>query len=610
MVLKAAIIVLILAVAVVYFTKNRNNTDEQISLNSSYDYIILGAGSAVCVLTNRLSENPESSVLILEAGGSELENDNISIPLAFANIQLSKQDWMFRSVPQKKACLAMRDKRCSWPQGRVLGGTRNMNSMQYIRGSRHDYDGWAREGCTGWSYRDVLPYFIKSEDVQIPELQKSEYHGKGGYLSVSDGTATPLNKKIYARAMEELGYPITDCNGKSQIGYCSSQETVNNGERCSTVKAFLRPAMGRRNLHVSMNSHVTKILIKDKKAVGDTFVKDNRKHVIMAHKEVIVSAGAVSSPQILMLSGIGPKEHLESKGIPVVADLPVGDNLQDHVMTFLEFHDNSSTVASLAKVSSPITILQYLAMKSGSLGKTHLEGTAFLTDDEILPPYSQFHFSSIAYAPEITQLFIDNLNIDKKLKQGKEKEFQEKIDKNIGTFIVLPILLHPKSRGTIRLQSDDPFDPPLIDPNYLDHPDDIKTFLRGVRKCLRLGNTEAFQSIGASPQDPLEAYTPQCDEFPIDSDEYWFCRLRHYTYTVYHPTSTCRMGAKDDLTAVVDSELRVRRIPNLRVVDASVMRNIPSGNTNAPTIMIAEKAADMIRNIDSVKSIREKIGQL
>ncbi|XP_048768061.2 alcohol dehydrogenase [acceptor]-like [Ostrea edulis] len=610
MVLKVAVIVLILAVAVVYFTKNRNNTDEQILLNSSYDYIILGAGSAGCVLANRLSENPESSVLILEAGGSELENINISIPLASGSVQLSKEDWMFRSVPQKKACLAMRDKRCGWPRGRVLGGTSNLNYLQYIRGSRHDYDGWAREGCAGWGYRDVLPYFIKSEDVQIPELQKSEYHGKGGYLSISDGTATPLNEKVYARAMAELGYPTTDCNGKSQIGYCPSQETVKNGERCSTVKAFLRPVMGRKNLHVSMNSHVTKILIKDKKAVGVTFVKDNKKHVIVANKEVIVSAGAVSTPQILMLSGIGPKEHLKSKGIPVIADLPVGDNLQDHIMTFIDFHDNSSSVASLATISSPITILQYLAMKSGSLSKTHLEGTAFLTDNKKLPPHLQFHFFSISYVPEITQEYIDNLNLDPKLKEGKEKEFQERKDKNIGTFVVLPILLHPKSKGTIRLQSDDPFDPPLIDPNYLDHPDDIKTFLRGVRESLRLGDTKAFQSIGASPQDPLEAYAPQCDDLPRDSDEYWVCRLRHYTFTVYHPTSTCRMGAKDDPTAVVDPELRVRGIPNIRVVDASVMRNVPSGNTNAPTIMIAEKAADMIKNIDSVKYIREKTGKL
>ncbi|XP_061176434.1 glucose dehydrogenase [FAD, quinone]-like [Saccostrea echinata] len=606
---KGTIIALILGVTVVYYTNRKTPTMELISLNSSYDYIILGAGSAGCVLANRLSEDPGSSVLVLEAGGSEDENENISVPIASGLLQSSKQDWNFKSEPQKKACLAMRNKQSSWPRGRVLGGTSNLNFMQYVRGSRHDYDGWAREGCKGWSYKDVLPYFIKSEDIQIPELHNSEYHGKGGYLSVSDGTATQLST-VYSKAMEELGYRITDCNGKSQIGYCPSQETTKNGERWSTVKAFLRPVMGRQNLHVSINSHVTKILMKDKKAVGVSFVRDNRKYVIMANKEVIVSAGSVQSPQILMLSGIGPKEHLKSMGIPVVTDLPVGDNLQDHIMTFLDFHDNTSSMATEAKLLSPITLIKYFAFKSGMLSKTHLEGTAFFAEDKSLPPPLQFHFFSLATDPAQVDMFLDNLNIDKKLRDGKKKELKRNLEGNRGTFFALPILLHPRSRGTIRLQSDDPFDPPIIDPNYLDHPDDIKTLLKGVREILRLGDTAAFKSIGASSKDPLESYTPQCDEIKPDSDEYWICRIRHFTYTVYHPTSTCRMGAKDDKTAVVDPELRVRGVQNLRVVDASVMRNVPSGNTNAPTIMIAEKAADIIRNINSVKFIRERTDKL
>ncbi|XP_056016593.1 glucose dehydrogenase [FAD, quinone]-like [Ostrea edulis] len=610
MVLKWAGIVLVVAVVVIYFTKKENITEDLTPLNSSYDYIIVGAGTAGCVLANRLSEDADSSVLIIEAGGSEDENMNISIPLGQGSTLLSKEDWNFRTEPQKKACLAMHDRKCAWPRGKVLGGSSSLNAMQYVRGSRHDYDGWAKEGCTGWSYRDVLPYFIKSEDIQIPELQNSAYHGKGGYLSVSDGTATPLNKNVYARAMEELGHPITDCNGKSQIGYCSSQETTRNGARDSTAKAFLRPAMKRKNLHVSINSHVTKILIKDKRAVGVSFVRNNRKHSIMANKEVIVSAGTVSSPQILMLSGIGPKEHLKSKGITVKADLPVGENLQDHVMTFMDFHDNTTSMATIDEIMSPVTIIQYLAWGSGFLTKSLLEGTAFLTDDEKIPPHLQFHFYSLMIDPRVTSIMLDVLNIDTKLKDGKEKEYQRNKDRNIGTFSILPILLHPKSRGTIRLQSNDPFDPPLMDPNYLDHPDDIKTFLRGVREVLRLGSTKAFKSIGASSQDPLKAYNPQCDNHSPDSDEYWICRLRHHTYTVHHQTSTCRMGATNDPNAVVDPELRVRGIQNLRVVDASVMRNVPSGNTNAPTIMIAEKAADMIRNIDSVKSIREKTDQL
>lgn len=602
--------VLIIGVAGVYFTKIYKVKEDPVSLNATYDYIILGAGSAGCVLANRLSEDPKSSVLIVEAGGSEDENFNMNIPIASGMLQRTTQDWNFLSVSQKNACMAMIEKRSAWPRGRVLGGSSSLNNLQYIRGSRHDYDGWAKEGCEGWSYKDVLPYFIKSEDVQIPELLNSEYHGKGGYLPVSDGTSTPLNKKVYEPGMEEIGLPITDCNGESQIGYCRSQETTRNGERGSTVKTFLRPVVDRKNLHVSINSYLTKVLIRNKKAVGVSFIKDNRKYVIMAKKEVILSAGSVSSPQILMLSGIGPKKHLEEKGIPVVADLPVGDNLQDHIMIFMDFHDNTSSAITKDKLMSPTSLIQYFLFKKGPMSKSQLEGTAFISDDHRLPPYMQLHFSSMMYEPEFAPLFIDLLNFDPKLLEGKRQEFQSYKDRKIGTFTVLPVLLHPKSKGSIRLQSDDPFDPPLIDPNYLDHQDDVKTMLKGIRKVLKLGNTKAFQSIGASVQDPLEAYTPHCDGFPKGSDEYWICRIRHYTYTIYHSTSTCRMGAKDDPTAVVDPELRVRGIQNLRVVDASVMRNVPSGNTNAPTIMIAEKAADLIRNIDSVKSLREITNKL
>ncbi|XP_052699727.1 alcohol dehydrogenase [acceptor]-like [Crassostrea angulata] len=611
-ILKGSAIVLIIAVLIIYFKKNFSNSSQDgiISLNSSYDYIIIGAGSAGCVLANRLSEDPDVSVLILEAGGSEQENPNISIPVASPTLPLSKQDWQFKSVPQKKACLALRDQRSAWPRGRVLGGTSSLNYLQYVRGSRHDYNGWSAEGCTGWSYKDVLPYFIKSENIKIPELHNSDYHGREGYLSVSDGTATPLNKEVYARAMEELGYSTVDCNGKSQIGYCSSQETVQNGERSSTAKAYLRPVMGRNNLHVSMNSHVTKIIIKDKKALGVWFVRDNIKHEIMANKEVIVSAGAVNSPQILMLSGIGPKEHLESLEIPVVADLPVGKNLQDHIMTLLEFHDNTTRVATQPKLASPMNILKYLLFGTGALSKTHAEGTAFLGSDRSISPEIQLHFLTYSYHPEDTDVFLDSYNIDKKMKEGKKKEYQQKIDKNIETFTIISILLHPKSRGTINLKSADPFDPPIIDPNYLDHPDDIKTLINGIREVLKLGDTVTFKKIGASSQDPLELYAPQCESHTPNSDDYWICRIRHYTYTLYHPTSTCRMGSKDDPTAVVDPELRLRGIDNLRVVDASVMRNAISGNTNAPTIMIAEKAADMIRNINSVTSMREKTDKL
>lgn len=573
-----------------------------VSPNSSYDYIIVGAGTAGCVLATRLSEHPDISVLLLEAGGSEEDNPVIRVPFAALELQNSDVDWAYRTESQQKACLGMHKQRCAWPRGKVLGGSGSINNLIYVRGNRHDYDGWAKEGCEGWSYKDVLPYFIKSEDIQIPELMNSAYHGKGGPLPVKDGTSTPL-AEIYRQAMKELGYPVTDCNGRTQTGYCPTQENVLGGERWSTVRAFLRPAMNRPNLHVIINAHVTKILIDKKTATGVSFVKDNIKHTVQARKEVVLTAGAINNPQLLMLSGIGPKKHLQQMHIPVMADLPVGDNLQDHILMGVTFNDRTNSAG--AALPSMTTMLQYLIFRSGTLSKTHLEGSVFFKDDENQFPSSQFTFYSIQTHPELIDKFIKLTNLDPKIRDGMRERFQKSINKEIGTFFVENILLHPKSRGTIRLQTTDPFDPPLIDPNYLDHPDDAKVLLKGIDTMMKLANTTAFRSIGASPNDPLEEYLPPCNELPFPSKEYWVCRMTHYTYTVYHPTSTCRMGTANDVTAVVDPQLRVIGIKNLRISDASVMRNIPSGNTNAPTIMIAEKAADLILGIDSVKHIRK-----
>ncbi|XP_062618979.1 L-sorbose 1-dehydrogenase-like [Saccostrea cucullata] len=602
------IFVLLLAILVYNYmlTKNNSNDEADISLNSTYSYIIVGAGSAGSVLANRLSEDLGSSVLIIEAGGSEDENDMMNIPFMAGDLQATKHDWAFRTIPQKHACFNMQGKKCTWPRGRVLGGSSSINYMHYTRGSRHGFDGWANEGAEGWSYNDVLPYFIKSEDIQISSLQNSPYHGIGGPLTVSDAKATPLSD-IYRQGMKEMGYEVVDCNGEKQIGFCPGQETVKKAERWSTAKAFLRPAMTRPNLHVASNAYVTKILIKDKRAVGVSMIRNNVKHTIKAEKEVILSAGAINTPQILMLSGIGPKEHLESLKIPLVADLPVGENLEEHINVHMSFKDKTSSAFS----PSPISFWKYNTFKSGPLGKTHVEGSAFLDDQDSLLPFAQLLFYSVSGFPSMDENFLNTLNLDPEVLERMHEASKNSSVKPGGTFLILCSLPHPKSRGKIRLQSVDPFDPPLIDPNYFEHPDDIKVLLKGINQLLKLANTTAFRTVGASQSDPFDEYFyPLCQDFPNESDEYWICRVKYNLVAMYHTTSTCRMGAADDKTAVVDPQLRVRGVSNLRIVDASVMRHIPSGNTNSPTIMIAEKAADMIRGIDSVKHIREKTAHL
>ncbi|XP_062607233.1 glucose dehydrogenase [FAD, quinone]-like, partial [Saccostrea cucullata] len=548
-----SLLMVLFAAFVYYFMNAKHKTSEEANIvfNSTYDYIIVGAGSAGCVLANRISEDFGSSVLIVEAGGSENENEIMHIPVAAGGLQTTKQDWAFRTVPQKNAFFGLKDKISAQARGRVLGGSSSINYMVYMRGSRHDFDGWEQEGAEGWSYKDILPYFIKSEDIQIPTLKDSPYHGKGGPLTVSDGTATPLSD-VYRRGLEELGYSVVDCNGKNQIGFCQAQETTRNGERWSTAKAFLRPAMNRPNLHVAVNSYVTKILIEKKTAVGISVMRDNLKHVIKARKEVIISAGAFNSPQILMLSGIGPKNHLQSLGISLIADLPVGENLEDHIKVPLLFRDN--TTSSFQQLA--LSVFQYLTFKSGPMSKSHFETHVFLKEEDSLLPNMQMAFYSMLSMPSTAHGFTKMINWDPKITEGVYKAYADFMQtSNGGSFFTENILLHPKSRGTIRLQSTDPFDPPLIDPNYLDHPDDMKTLLKGMEHIMKLANTKAFRSIGASPSDPYEEYYPPCNKLQYPSEEYWVCRIRHYASGVWHQTSTCRMGALDDHTAVVDPQL-------------------------------------------------------
>ena len=381
---KQATIVLLVTLGEAYFA--RSGTFRQPSIltehmDKEYDYIVVGGGSAGSVVASRLSEDKDKKVLLLEAGGHWDENHLLHIPAHWPDLQYTVHDWGYYTEPQNVSCLGLKDRRAFWPAGRVLGGTSMLNAVQYTRGSRYDYDQWAANGCTGWSYKDVLPYFLKSEDIHIPQLKSSKYHSTGGPLAVSGGRVTPLSD-AYMKAGEELGWKTNDYNGAGQEGFSRIQVTVRKGMKSSTGVEFLSNTMDRDNLHIAIRSHVAKIEIKDKKATGVYVIRDGHKVFIKARKEIILSAGAVGSPQILMLSGVRPKPQLKELGIDVIADLPVGQNLQGHQMACMFTRINQPYSLTSNLINSPITEIKYQLFGTGPLSIGGSDGTAFFYIDE------------------------------------------------------------------------------------------------------------------------------------------------------------------------------------------------------------------------------------
>ncbi|XP_044756723.1 glucose dehydrogenase [FAD, quinone]-like [Coccinella septempunctata] len=573
------------------------NTFERIrdsgEILDSYDFVVIGAGSGGSVVANRLTENPSWNVLLLEAGQDE--GFMTDVPLAASLQGITGYNWGYKGRRIKSACLGAVQQRCNLPRGKALGGTSVINFLIYTRGNRQDYDGWESLGNHGWGFRDVLPYFIKSENCSSCEDIDASYHGYDGYLNVENpGYESPLVKS-FIKSGVDLGYKNVDTNGASGLGFSRVQATMRQGARCSASKAFLKPVRHRGNLHISTSSQVTKILINPdtKTAYGVEFVKNNVGYRVLAKKEVILSAGSFNSPQLLMLSGVGPKEHLEDLGIPVMKDLKVGFNLQDHAaLSTLAFLVNESITVSDFGVQNPVHIFNYLwngkgpyTIPGGAEALGFVKTKLNRRDDD--DPDIELVLGSGALNGDIFGAFRSLLGIPNNV---FDTVYRPVVGKP--AFGIATVLMRPKSRGRVMLKSRNPMTWPLIYPNYFQEEADLWTMVEGIKIAINLTRSQHFQRYSARLH---KISMPNCENHQFGSDSYWACVLRNYGTSLGHQVGTCKMGPKGDQDAVVDPELKVHGINGLRVVDGSIMPNVVAGHTNAVVFMIGEKASDMIK---------------
>lgn len=518
----------------------------------NYDYIIIGAGSAGCVLAARLSESGKHKVLLLEAGGPD-KRQEIHVPVAFATLFKTELDWNYETEPQAQ----LNGRRLYWPRGKVLGGCSSINAMIYQRGNPRDYDTWAELGNPGWSYRELLPYFKKLEHF---EPGASEYHATGGPVNVSPPRDPNPMSQAMLQACQQVGLPLNDDhNGARQEGFGLYHLTQKKGQRWSAAAAYLKPNLRRPNLRVETQALATRLLFDNRRCTGVRYEQGGQRLEARATREVILCGGAVNSPQLLLLSGLGEPSHLRELDVPVVHELPgVGQNLRDHLLFVLNFHCKQPL--GLANAERLGSLAKYLLLKRGLLTSNVAEVGGFY---KVLPhspvPDLQLHCGPA---------FFVNHGFDSPKGHG---------------FCIGITLVHTKSVGFLRLRSPDPHAPPLLQPNYLTHEDDLAILIEGTRLGRRIASAPAMAPYLESEYLP----GPK-----VQSTEQLAEAIRQQVQTIYHPVGTCRMGS--DPLAVVDPQLRVHGVQGLRVADASIMPTLINANTNIPSMMIGEKAAELI----------------
>eukprot|EP00002_Diphylleia_rotans_P011361 TRINITY_DN2247_c0_g1_i4.p1 TRINITY_DN2247_c0_g1~~TRINITY_DN2247_c0_g1_i4.p1 ORF type:complete len:580 (-),score=112.34 TRINITY_DN2247_c0_g1_i4:492-2231(-) len=546
-----------------YVVKKALETNpETVPILDQYDYVIVGAGSSGCVIANRLSQDPSVSVLLLEAGIKD--NDmKIKIPIAAALLQKTEFDYQYRTEPQPE----MNNRISCWPRGRTLGGSSAINYMLYTRGDQNDYNGWAQAGCEGWSYEEVLPYFKKSETFEGGD---DRYHGRSGEHVVTLANPPTLPTQLFVKAAQQYGLPFNqDYHGPDMMGVCFSQLSINKGQRQSMAHSFIHPIRHRKNLTVAACAQATRILFDGDVATGIEYLRSvtewNQEEgkppglkygplsVVRARREVIISCGALGSPQLLMLSGIGPKKELERVGIRCIADLPTGQNLHDHLFVGTSYECTKPVSLDEKVITAPTAIvpnvMNYALFGKGPFASQILEAMVFhKTDPTLFLPDLQFHFVSAGANPKVKhnmELDTDTSNLPPSM------------------ITIMTALLHPKSIGQLTLKSSSPFDHCLIQPNYFKNPDDVKLLIKGIRMARAIMKQPALDVVRG--REIVDERAPGASN--PDSDEYLDYIVRNRAVTIYHPCGTCKMGAASDPTAVVDPQLRVKGFRNLRVAD-------------------------------------------